>query len=165
LFPECLEDWIAEDNPVRAIDLFVEELGLAELGFGGVDPEATGRPSYHPAVLLKLYIYGSSIGFSRAGGSNVRLAQCRSDVAHEPPSSRSQNNCRFPQGQWAGDAQDVRALRRALPQDEASHDRKHRHRWQQLDNCDKNFTRAKVERRRAQLEESVARYLSQLDMA
>ena len=58
LFPECLEDWICEDNPVRAIDVFVDELDLAELSFGGVDPEATGRPSYHPSVLLKLYIYG-----------------------------------------------------------------------------------------------------------
>jgi transposase len=58
LFPECLEDWIDEDNPVRLIDVFVEELDLGELGFGGVDPEITGRPSYHPSVLLKLYIYG-----------------------------------------------------------------------------------------------------------
>ena len=58
LFPECLEDWIGEDNPVRVVDVFVEELDLAELGFGGVVPEATGRPSYHPSILLKLYIYG-----------------------------------------------------------------------------------------------------------
>jgi transposase len=58
LFPECLEDWINENNPVQVIDVFVHELDLAELGFGGVDPEATGRPSYHPSVLLKLYIYG-----------------------------------------------------------------------------------------------------------
>ena len=58
LFPECLEDWIGEDNPARVVDVFVEELDLAELGFGGVDPEATGRPSYHPSILLKLYIYG-----------------------------------------------------------------------------------------------------------
>ena len=58
LFPECLEDWIAEDNPVRVIDAFVDELDLAELGFDGVEPEVTGRPSYHPSVLLKLYIYG-----------------------------------------------------------------------------------------------------------
>ena len=48
LFPECLEDWICEDNPVRVIDAFVDELDLAELRFEGVDPEATGRPSYHP---------------------------------------------------------------------------------------------------------------------
>src|SRR5271166_958526 len=58
LFPECLEDWIDEENPVRVIDAFVEKLDLSGLGFDGVAPEATGRPSYHPAVLLKLYIYG-----------------------------------------------------------------------------------------------------------
>src|ERR1700676_3391251 len=58
LFPECLEDWIGEDNTVRVIDVFVEELDLAGLGFGGVDPEATGRPAYHPSVLLKIYVYG-----------------------------------------------------------------------------------------------------------
>src|SRR5215472_6596706 len=58
LFPECLEDWIDADNPVRVVDAFVEKLELSKLGFDGVAPEATGRPSYHPAVLLKLYIYG-----------------------------------------------------------------------------------------------------------
>ena len=58
LFPECLDDWIDEDNPVRVIDVFVEELDLGALDFGGVDPKATGRPSYHPSILLKLYVYG-----------------------------------------------------------------------------------------------------------
>ena len=58
LFPERLEDHLAEDNPVRAIDVFVDELELAGLGFGGVEPEATGRPAYHPATLLKIYVYG-----------------------------------------------------------------------------------------------------------
>jgi transposase len=58
LLPECLDDWIDENNPVRVIDAFVEALNLAELGFAGVKPEITGRPSYHPSVLLKLYIYG-----------------------------------------------------------------------------------------------------------
>jgi len=58
LLPDCLEDWICEDNPVRVIDVFVDWLDLDELRFSGVDPEATGRPSYHPSVLLKLYIYG-----------------------------------------------------------------------------------------------------------
>ena len=53
-----LDDWIDEDNPVRVIDVFIDELDLGELGFGGVDPKATGRPSYHPSALLKLYIYG-----------------------------------------------------------------------------------------------------------
>jgi transposase len=58
LFPERLDDYLGEDNPVRAIDAFVDELDLAKLGFGGGEPEATGRPAYHPATLLKIYIYG-----------------------------------------------------------------------------------------------------------
>jgi hypothetical protein len=76
---QFLEDWICEDNPVRAIDVFVDELDLAELGFGGVDPEATGRPAYHPSVLLKLYIYGylnrvqSSRRLEREAGRNVEV--------------------------------------------------------------------------------------------
>jgi transposase len=79
LFPECLEDWIGEDNPVRVIDVFVDELDLAELRFSGIDPEATGRPSYHPSVLLKLYIYGylnrvqSSRRLEREAGRNVEV--------------------------------------------------------------------------------------------
>src|SRR5665647_2586449 len=77
LFPECVADWIGEDNPVRVIEVFVDELDLAELGFSGVDPEVTGRPSYHPSVLLKLYIYGylnrvqSSRRLEREAGRNV----------------------------------------------------------------------------------------------
>src|SRR5712691_11712740 len=58
LLPECLDDYIAENNPVRVIDVFVDELDLGRLSFEGVDPAATGRPSYHPLVLLKIYIYG-----------------------------------------------------------------------------------------------------------
>ena len=54
LFPECLEDWIGEDNPVRVIDVFVDELDLGGLEFDGVDPEATGRPSYHPNCPVQL---------------------------------------------------------------------------------------------------------------
>ena len=55
LFPEHLDDYIAEDNPVRAIDVFVDELDLARLGFDGMQPEITGRPAYHPAMLLTIY--------------------------------------------------------------------------------------------------------------
>src|SRR5881227_1351066 len=58
LFPERFDDYLGEDNPVRAVDVFVDELDLAGLGFGGVEPEATGRPAYHSATLLKIYIYG-----------------------------------------------------------------------------------------------------------
>jgi transposase len=77
--PECLDDWVDENNPVRVIDAFVEALNLAELGFGGVEPEATGRPSYHPSVLLKLYIYGylnrvqSSRRLEREAGRNFEV--------------------------------------------------------------------------------------------
>ncbi len=58
LLPESLDDWIDDSNPVRAVDVFVDGLNLVKLGFDGVVPEATGRPSYHPSALLKLYIYG-----------------------------------------------------------------------------------------------------------
>src|SRR2546422_7731317 len=58
LLPECLDDWVDESNPVRAVDVFVDALELRDLGFDGVDPAATGRPAYHPSPMLKLYIYG-----------------------------------------------------------------------------------------------------------
>jgi hypothetical protein len=79
LFPSHLEDFVAEDNPVRAVDAFVEVLDLRALGFAEVEPSATGRPGYHPAVLLKLYIYGylnaiaSSRRLERESGRNVEL--------------------------------------------------------------------------------------------
>ena len=79
LFPECLDDWIDENNPVRVIEAFVDAVDLGELGFDGVVPEATGRPAYHPAGLLKLYIYGylnrvqSSRRLEREAARNVEL--------------------------------------------------------------------------------------------
>ena len=83
LFPECLDDWIDEDNPVRVIDVFVDALDLGALDFGGVDPKATGRPSYHPSILLKLYVYGylnrvqSSRRLEREAGRNVEVMWLR----------------------------------------------------------------------------------------
>ena len=56
LLPELLDEYISEDNPVRVIDVFVDQLELSELGFKGVNPAQTGRPSNHPATMLKLYI-------------------------------------------------------------------------------------------------------------
>ena len=58
LLPECLDDYVGEENPVRVVEAFIDELDLAALGFAGVVPEATGRPAYHPATLLKIYLYG-----------------------------------------------------------------------------------------------------------
>src|SRR5678810_186133 len=79
LLPECLDDYLGEDNPVRVVDVFVDELNLDKLGFDGARPAATGRPSYHPAVLLKIYIYGylnqvqSSRRLEREAQRNVEL--------------------------------------------------------------------------------------------
>ena len=79
LFPEYLDDWIEENNPVRVIDAFVDLLDLTELGFEGVKPAETGRPAYHPSALLKLYVYGylnrvqSSRRLEREAGRNVEL--------------------------------------------------------------------------------------------
>ena len=79
LFPECLDDYIAEDNPVRVIDVFVDELDIAQLGFQRVEPKETGRPAYHPSMLLKRYIYAclnrvlSSRLIGREAQRNVEL--------------------------------------------------------------------------------------------
>jgi len=79
LLPECLDDYVAEDNPVRVVDVFVDELDLKGLGFEGMTPAATGRPAYHPAMLLKLYVYGylnkvqSSRRLEREAQRNVEL--------------------------------------------------------------------------------------------
>ena len=79
LLPERLDDWVDESNPVRVIDAFVDALDLGELGFSGVEPAATGRPSYHPCVLLKLHIYGylnrvqSSRRLEREAGRNLEV--------------------------------------------------------------------------------------------
>src|SRR3954470_8763142 len=79
LLPECLDEWIDESNPVRAVDAFVDALDLGKLGFEGVVPEVTGRPSYHPSALLKLYIYGylnrvqSSRRLEREAGRNLEV--------------------------------------------------------------------------------------------
>lgn len=79
LLPELLDDYIAEANPVRVVDVYVDELDLGNLGFEGVEPAATGRPAYHPSVLLKLYICGylnriqSSRRLEREAQRNVEL--------------------------------------------------------------------------------------------
>src|SRR6478609_7032951 len=77
LLPECLEDYIAEDNPVRVVDAFVEELDLQALGFERATPADTGRPAYHPAVLLKIYIYGY---LNRIASSRRLERECQRNV-------------------------------------------------------------------------------------
>ena len=169
LFPECLEDWIIEDNPVRVIDAFVEELDLGELGFSGVDPEATGRPSYHPSVLLKLYIYGylnrvqSSRRLEREAGRNVEVMWLTGRLVpdHKTIADFRTDNGKAIRRVCARFVELCREMGLLATASVAIDGSK----FKAVNNRDKNFTRAKVERRRAQLEESVARYLSQLDTA
>jgi transposase len=169
LFPECLEDWICEDNPVRAIDVFVDELDLAELGFAGVDPEATGRPAYHPSVLLKLYIYGylnrvqSSRRLERETGRNVEMMWLTGRLApdHKTIADFRKDNgpaIRKVCAQFVALCRELGLLTNASVAIDGS-------KFKAMNTRDKNFTRAKMERRLAQIEESVARYLSQLDTA
>src|SRR5436190_171877 len=169
LFPECVEDWIGEDNPVRVIDVLVDGLNLAELGFGGVDPEATGRPSYHPSILLKLYIYGylnqvqSSRRLEREAGRNVEVMWLLGRLApdHKTIADFRKNNglaLRQVCARFVELCREMGLLAMASVAIDGS-------KFKAVNNRDKNFTRAKVERRRAQLEQSVARYLSQLDTA
>jgi len=77
LLPECLDDFVVEDNPVRVVDAFVSELDLAALGFDGAEPAATGRPAYHPAVLLKVYLYGY---LNRVQSSRHLERECQRNV-------------------------------------------------------------------------------------
>ena len=169
LFPECLDDWIDGDNPVLVIDAFVEKLDLFGLGFEGVAPEATGRPSYHPAVLLKLYIYGylnrvqSSRRLEREAGRNVEVMWLTGRLI---PDHKTIADFRKDGGpaikqvcvQFIELCRRMDLLTKASVAVDGS-------KFKAVNTRDKNFTRNKVERRRAQLEESVARYLAQLDTA
>src|SRR5258705_4558452 len=169
LFPECLEDWIGEDNPVRVIDVFVDELDLAELGFSGVEPEATGRPSYHPSVLLKLYIYSylnrvqSSRRLEREALRNVEVMWLTGRLApdHKTIADFRKDNGRAIRQVCARFVVLCR-LMGLLTQASVAVDGS---KSKAVNNRDRNFTRAKMERRMAQIEESVARYLQQLDSA
>ncbi len=169
LFPEYLEDWINGDNPVRAIDVFVDALDLTELGFEGVEPAETGRPSYHPSALLKLYIYGylnrvqSSRRLEREAGRNVEMMWLLGRLVpdHKTVADFRKDNGRAIRqvcARFVELCREMGLLAKASVAIDGS-------KFKAVNNRDRNFTRAKVERRRAQLEESVARYMSQLDTA
>jgi len=153
LFPECLEDWIGEDNPVRVVDVFVEELDLSELGFGGVDPEATGRPSYHPSILLKLYIYGylnrvqSSRRLEHEAGRNVEVMWLVGRLApdHKTIADFRKDNGGAIRKVCAHFIAVCRAMG-LLTQASVAIDGS---KFKAVNNRDKNFTRAKMERRMA----------------
>ena len=169
LLPEFLDDYVAEDNPVRVIDVFVDELDLGELGFDGIAPEATGRPSYHPLVLLKLYIYGylnrvqSSRRLEREAGRNVEVMWLTGRLVpdHKTIADFRKDNGGAIRRVCARFIMLCRRLDLFADLSVVIDGSK----FKAVNNRDRNFTRAKMERRLAQIEESVARYLHQLDSA
>ena len=169
LFPEYLEDWVGEDNPVRVVDVFVEELDLGDLGFERVDPKETGRPGYHPSVLLRLYIYGylnrvqSSRRLEREAGRNVEVMWLTGRLApdHKTIADFRKDNgaaIRKVCSQFVSLCRGLGLFADAAVAIDGS-------KFKAVNNRDRNFTRAKMQRRMAQIEDSVERYLQQLDSA
>ena len=169
LFPERLDDYLGEDNPVRAIDVFVDELDLAKLGFDGVEPEATGRPAYHPATLLKIYVYGylnrvqSSRRLERECQRNIELVWLTGRLM---PDFKTIADFRKDNGDAIRKVcrEFVKLCRRLELFSEASV-AIDGSKFKAVNTRDRNFTQAKMERRLAQIDESIARYLAQLDSA
>jgi transposase len=169
LLPEYLDDWIAEENPVRAIEAFVDALDLAALGFEGVVPAATGRPAYHPGLLLKLYVYGylnqvaSSRRLEREAGRNVELMWLTGRLA---PDFKTIADFRKDNGVAIRAAchQFVELCRRLdlFTLQVAAIDGS---KFKAVNARDKNFTSAKLKARMEQVEASIARYLAALETA
>ncbi len=166
LFPDRLEDWIGEDNPVRVIDLFVDEIDLAELGFGRTAPAQTGRPGYRPSVLLKLFIYGylnrvpSSRALEREAGRNVEVMWLTGRLA---PDHKTIADFRRDNGPAIRRtcAQFVELCRRigVLKGDCVAIDGS---KFKAVNNRDRNFTKGKIASRIAHLEASIERYLKEM---
>src|ERR1700732_4419212 len=169
LLPECLDDWVGGSNPVRAVDVFVDALELRDLGFDGVDPAATGRPAYHPSPMLKLYIYGyltrvqSSRRLEREAGRNLEVMWLTGRLV---PDHKTIADFRKDNGpaikkvcaQFVALCRKMGLLGKARVAIDGS-------KFKAGNAREKNSTKGKMERRLAQSEESVARYLSQLDTA
>jgi transposase len=169
LFPERLDDYIAEDNPVRVIDVFVDELDLAQLNFGRVEPKETGRPAYHPALLLKLYIYAylnriqSSRRIEREAQRNVELMWLTERLApdHKTIADFRKDNGLAIRGvcrEFIVLCRRLNLFTQALVVIDGS-------KFKAVNNRDRNFTRAKMKRRLAQVEASLERYFEQLERA
>jgi transposase len=169
LLPHCLDDYVTENNPVRVIEAFVDELDLTTLGFEGVVPEATGRPAYHPATLLKIYVYGylnrvqSSRRLERETQRNIevmwltgRLTPDFKTIAdfrkNNGPAIRA--TCR----QFVMLCRQLDLFSEAVVAVDGS-------KFKAVNNRDKNFTPNKIQRRMEQIETSIDRYLSALDAA
>jgi len=169
LLPECLDDYIGEDNPVRVVDAFVDELDLEALGFEGATAAATGRPSYHPSVLLKLYVYGylnriqSSRRLEREAQRNIELMwltgrlapdfKTIADFRHDNGTG-IRNVCR----RFVELCRELKLFSQAVVAVDGS-------KFKAVNARDRNFTPGKVQKRQEQIEESIKRYLDALDTA
>ena len=169
LLPEQLEDYVSEDNPVRVVDVFVDSLDLESLGFDGAQPALTGRPSYHPSVLLKIYIYGylnrvqSSRRLEREAQRNIEVMWLTSRLM---PDFKTIADFRRNNGAAISKVcrQFVllcRNLGLFANTDIAIDGSK----FKAVNNRDKNFTDKKLQARIEQLEANIARYLEELDRA
>ena len=168
LLPSCLDDYVAEDNPARVIDVFVDELDLADQGFGLI-PAATGRPAYHPATLLKLYIYGylnrvqSSRRLEREAQRNVELMWLTGKLA---PDHKTIANFRKDNGAAIQAAcahfivlcRQIGLFAHAVAAVDGS-------KFKAVNTRDKNFTPLKLKKRIEQVTEHIAGYLDELDTA
>src|ERR1700732_569270 len=169
LLPHSLEDYVSEENPVRVIEVFIEELDLAALGFVGVTPAATGRPGYHPSTLLKIYLYGylnriqSSRRLERETQRNVELMWLTGRLM---PDFKTIANFRKDTGpairgvcrQFIVLCRQLNLFSQAVVAVDGS-------KFKAVNNRDRNFTSAKLQKRMEQIEASITRYLSALDTA
>src|SRR5437016_6257365 len=169
LFPERLEDWIAEDNPVRVVDAFVDELDLKALGFERATAAQTGRPGYHPATLLKIYVYGylnriaSSRRLERESQRNVELMWLTGRLAPDfktiadfrkdnGPAIRA--TCR----RFIDLCRRLDLFSHAVAAIDGS-------KFKAVNTRDKNFTKGKLKKRMDQIEASIEHYMAALETA
>ena len=169
LLPELLDDYVTDQNPVRIVDVFVEELNLEQLGFDGLNPASTGRPAYHPSILLKIYIYGylnriqSSRRLEREAQRNVELMWLTERLA---PDFKTIANFRKDNGkairnvcrQFIVLCQQLGLFTDAIVAIDGS-------KFKAVNNRDRNFTSAKLARRMEEIEASISKYLGALDTA
>jgi transposase len=169
LFPALLDDYVAEDNPVRAVDVFVDGLDLDKLGFVGVQPLDTGRPGYRPGMMLKLYIYGylnrvpSSRRLERECQRNIEMIWLTGQLA---PDFKTIADFRKDNGKAIREVcREFVALCHKLGLLSAASVAIDGSKFKAVNARDKNFTEAKMKRRLERIEESIARYIAQLETA
>ncbi|CAB3745561.1 IS1182 family transposase ISBusp4 [Paraburkholderia sediminicola] len=169
LLPECVDDYIGQDNPVRIVDVFVDELDFTTLGFSGTTPATTGRPSYHPGVMLKIYIYGylnripSSRRLERECQRNVELMWLTDRLAPDfktiadfrrDNGAAIRNVCR----RFVELCRGLKLLSSDMVAIDGS-------KFKAVNSRDRNYTPGKIDKRQQQIEESVQRYLDAIETA